>query len=562
VSTQINVTVGSGGLSDKARQLQTAARQAQLEKERQQRIETQGQEQRTANLAAAGRAPDGTPLYGPGFKQPEIERRPAANRSQAQTIVNGVGVQISYSTQVGDNVDWTVRVKIGAVNGTDITEFVYPYRTNDWFAPAPSSGFPSDWKDVPFNIGIPFYSTSQPAFNGVFLDGYRFLNSGSLGAAAFDAGGGSYTVTIDSTVRNDINNSQVFALPDGKGGTYIIFVLNRLHSVRISRTTKTLVSSWTLRSQEVFRSREGQLYDVVWTSNPGCSSSSVEAAEADNWLLNNAGYYYTGRQSLTSSYEYIKDIEFSDYSVHLYKVNKNNIEELNVPTALAAWMQQLFPPLDWTGESNILPSGTVGTDSVLNSGIFERSTTDWDGTHTNNCFPTIQDQVITILDKQPIAYPTFNFSTYLSNTGAYSPDLSSLIFTLGGVSVSSPRAFGPSFPLSYNKDIKSLTTQQRYSYEYMEDTFFGKKPEQYVAKCVLPGSCTAQEEFSVYDITWYQSKERPPAYGQLAPAESYSLVKNGSFVTASQLRSGFSIYWTTNWGSNSLCRQILKPLGL
>ena len=87
MSTQINVTVGSGGLSDKARQLQTAARQAQLEKERQQRIETQGQEQRNANLAAAGKGPDGLPLFGPGFKQPEVERRPAANRREAGPAV-------------------------------------------------------------------------------------------------------------------------------------------------------------------------------------------------------------------------------------------------------------------------------------------------------------------------------------------------------------------------------------------------------------------------------------------------------------------------------------------
>jgi hypothetical protein len=81
MSTQINVTVGSGGLSDKARQLQTAARQAQLEKERQQRIEKEGQEQRTASLAAAGKAPDGSPLFGPDFRQPEVDRRPAATRS-------------------------------------------------------------------------------------------------------------------------------------------------------------------------------------------------------------------------------------------------------------------------------------------------------------------------------------------------------------------------------------------------------------------------------------------------------------------------------------------------
>ena len=101
MSTQINVTVGSGGLSDKARQLQTAARQAQLEKERQQRLEAQGTEQRTAKLEAEGKAPDGSPLYGAPFNQPQIERRPAANRqgvyfvftpTSAPTVIENVKI--------------------------------------------------------------------------------------------------------------------------------------------------------------------------------------------------------------------------------------------------------------------------------------------------------------------------------------------------------------------------------------------------------------------------------------------------------------------------------------
>jgi hypothetical protein len=80
VSTQINVTVGSGGLSDKAKQLQAAARQAQLEKERTAQIEADGTEQRNAKLAAEGKAPDGSSLYGVASQLPVIERRPAANR--------------------------------------------------------------------------------------------------------------------------------------------------------------------------------------------------------------------------------------------------------------------------------------------------------------------------------------------------------------------------------------------------------------------------------------------------------------------------------------------------
>lgn len=81
MSTQINVTVGSGGLPEKAKQQQQAARQAQLEKERQQRIQAQGQEQRSAALAAEGRAPDGSLLFGINAKQPLAQPRPAAFRS-------------------------------------------------------------------------------------------------------------------------------------------------------------------------------------------------------------------------------------------------------------------------------------------------------------------------------------------------------------------------------------------------------------------------------------------------------------------------------------------------
>jgi hypothetical protein len=80
VTTKINVTIDSGGLSDRAKQQQQAARQAQLEKERQQRIKAEGADQRSARLKSEGKAPDESLLYGPGFKQPDIERRPAANR--------------------------------------------------------------------------------------------------------------------------------------------------------------------------------------------------------------------------------------------------------------------------------------------------------------------------------------------------------------------------------------------------------------------------------------------------------------------------------------------------
>ena len=126
MSTQINVTVGSGGLSDKARQLQTAARQAQLEKERQQRIEAEGTEQRNAKLEAEGKAPDGSPLYNVPFNQPQIDRRPAANRKSPDYYVAELRNSTIYQTQEG-----AVKLDLTTEDGTPYSfnlanTFAYP----------------------------------------------------------------------------------------------------------------------------------------------------------------------------------------------------------------------------------------------------------------------------------------------------------------------------------------------------------------------------------------------------------------------------------------------------
>jgi len=80
VSTQINVTVDSGGLRARAKQQQNAARQARLDKERTTRIEQQGAEQRTAQKAAAGQNPNGTSRSYPSFRPLAIAEEPSANR--------------------------------------------------------------------------------------------------------------------------------------------------------------------------------------------------------------------------------------------------------------------------------------------------------------------------------------------------------------------------------------------------------------------------------------------------------------------------------------------------
>jgi hypothetical protein len=101
VSTQINVTVDSGGLAERAKQQQEAARQAQLEKERSLNLSAEALDQRVAAQAAKGLSIDGKPLYAADTKQPQIERRPAANRQSLIKISR-------FYARYGDNAQYLI----------------------------------------------------------------------------------------------------------------------------------------------------------------------------------------------------------------------------------------------------------------------------------------------------------------------------------------------------------------------------------------------------------------------------------------------------------------------
>ena len=85
MSTNINITVGDNALLDAAKQQQVASRQAQLNREASARLQTQATAARTAAFAAQGRDANGNLLTGSQFTQPQIDRRPTANRSGART---------------------------------------------------------------------------------------------------------------------------------------------------------------------------------------------------------------------------------------------------------------------------------------------------------------------------------------------------------------------------------------------------------------------------------------------------------------------------------------------
>lgn len=80
MSTNINITVGDNALLDAAKQQQGANRQAQLNREASTRLEAQATAARTTALAAQGRDANGNLITNAPFTQPQIDRRPAANR--------------------------------------------------------------------------------------------------------------------------------------------------------------------------------------------------------------------------------------------------------------------------------------------------------------------------------------------------------------------------------------------------------------------------------------------------------------------------------------------------
>lgn len=100
MSTQINVVVDSGDLREQEKQLRTAGRQAQLEKERTARIEAEATTKRNENLKAQGLSPDSRSFFATSPTQVDIERRPAANRISGAgyfVLVSNATVPISFN---------------------------------------------------------------------------------------------------------------------------------------------------------------------------------------------------------------------------------------------------------------------------------------------------------------------------------------------------------------------------------------------------------------------------------------------------------------------------------
>lgn len=124
MSTNININVGDNKLLAQARLQQNASRQAQLEKEANQRLKAQATDAQTANL---------DPLTGTPYKTPQLKDRPAANRQF------GIGFgECFYRIQNSVGTNLQIQITVWSGDGTaQVSKVVensgYPvgYRTLD-----------------------------------------------------------------------------------------------------------------------------------------------------------------------------------------------------------------------------------------------------------------------------------------------------------------------------------------------------------------------------------------------------------------------------------------------
>lgn len=111
MSTQVNITVGDDtGLLERSKQEQTANRQAQLEKEADERLKDQAIDAVVSEQQKAGKDAQGRPLYASRYEIPEIDKRVAATpRSKRYDAL--LTAPFTYSDYGGSHSGLTVRCR-------------------------------------------------------------------------------------------------------------------------------------------------------------------------------------------------------------------------------------------------------------------------------------------------------------------------------------------------------------------------------------------------------------------------------------------------------------------
>ncbi len=323
MSTQINVTVGSGGLPEKAKLQQQAARQAQLEKERQRRVEAQGQEQRNAALTAEGRAPDGSVLSSGKTKQPLAQPRPAAFRSDNLPDVGTMWDFYSYggpAVTLG-NLGWRARsitIPAAEVRYFPDSNFI-TQSYNNTIACGSGKEHQTITTERPDLTGIFMEGTKSPA---ITIDGYNYsLPPNPFYYLEYKAyffnvtaiGGVTSSIFADTTI-----------LPTGKDSAIYIYFTRNTSSLRKYNMGAYYIDYYTSSGAYSFTvpSTPTQI-DGGPTTHLGAPTDGVFTAYDSNGNL----VTYTVPKLFSG---FSIDLGYSE-SFRAFAVNKNKIREITFP---------------------------------------------------------------------------------------------------------------------------------------------------------------------------------------------------------------------------------------
>jgi hypothetical protein len=507
MGTQINVTVDSGGLSAKAKQLQSAARQAQLEGDRNQRVEAEGKTQRDAKLAAEGRAPDGSSLYGTPGKPPEIDRRPAANRTSSGSVGG-----VSYTTALNTSNN-TLSITVGPPG---LVQSVTVSGLDGGFYPSPQS-LPASTSSGEIDLPAVGLLGQDRATSRWVWDLDWPANTLGYGVRTVDAqppNSATAFFTLPTSTSISTNQDQQLLLPLGKNTSLFIYVRNWFKQFTVYSRVNTDVYSTA----------------QVWSV-------------ADDSLYINKSY----RSRLeNSSIEDVFDHKelYSGYSMYAFVVGPSSVRQIAVPPGLESNIRALYPPVapnataefDQRATREILRPAFLGGDAYTTPWVItkgQRDSFDFNKWRTTARYGD---------------YPTFAGADALPrHFGLLDSRLNRSYFT----------------PAIYRFIQGPMTIDSNsVNYAFMRTNYFANAPSFYLGECrveevvsgeVVKTSCS--DEKVGFDVT----RTQPVTLSTEIPASDFR--KNAKYDVLLNGASRSSVMYAWDWDKPSFCRQQALALG-
>ena len=286
MSTQINIVVDSGGLRDRVRQLQSAGRRGQQEKERTARIEAEATTKRNENLETQGLSPDGVSLYATGFSQADINRRPAANRIGGEgffAIISNTTAPILYDS------DTNTLVFENSFNARSDAQQPYDFYLGPPSIPTSLPPGP----EIPVGmtrVGLFDFETYNSPVYYIILDSKLKLNSVLRHIPPEWTMGSSYSSNLLNTkddnfipwVMQSLNNTNNIAfVPATAGGEFPFQITYYLISGYIKSTTLYGVRRTVLNNPANIGDRLGNFYGL----SPEARIELLKEPATAEWLL-------------------------------------------------------------------------------------------------------------------------------------------------------------------------------------------------------------------------------------------------------------------------------------